>query len=94
VQSIHERDAAGHRRASTALLDLMTHHIVVAPKGASENYAPVPTPGGPIAVFADDGGYEYKQRMYAQASAGHPQLLEQSCRANAPPGWSTRPQSP
>ena len=29
----------------------------------------------PTAAFPDDGGYRYKQRMYAEAAAGHPQLL-------------------
>ena len=38
----------------------------------------------PVAVFADDGGYQFKMRMYADAAAGHPQELIQSCRANGP----------
>jgi hypothetical protein len=33
-------------------------------------------------VFADDGGYQFKQRAYAEAAAGNPRLLQQSCRAN------------
>ena len=64
----------------------MTNHVVIAPKGASENWSP-PQTGVPTATYADDGGYQYKQRAYAEAAAGNPQLLEQSCRANAPPGW-------
>lgn len=86
VQSIGSHDKAGEQSARAALSDLMTNHIVIAPSGASENWSP-PQTGKPLATFADDGGYQYKQRMYAQAAAGHPQLLEQSCRANAPPGW-------
>jgi hypothetical protein len=86
VQSIRSHDTAGVQTARSALKDLMTNHIVIAPSGASENWSP-PQTGKPLATFADDGGYEYKQRMYAQAAAGHPQLLAQSCRANAPPGW-------
>jgi hypothetical protein len=86
VQSIRDGDLAGRQRARAVLTDLMTNHIVVAPKGASENWSPPPT-GTPMATYADDGGYQYKQRMYAEAAAGHPQLLAQSCRANSPPGW-------
>jgi hypothetical protein len=86
VQSIQRSDNAGEQSARAALSDLMANHIVIAPTGASENWSP-PQTGKPLATFADDGGYQYKQRMYAQAAAGHPQLLAQSCRANAPPGW-------
>jgi hypothetical protein len=85
AQSIRNRDIAGQQRARAVLADLMTNHIVVAPKGASENWSP-PQTGTPIATYADDGGYQYKQKMYADAAAGRPQLLAQSCRANAPPG--------
>jgi hypothetical protein len=35
-------------------------------------------------VFADDGGYQFKQRAYAEAADGKPKLLEESCRANGP----------
>jgi hypothetical protein len=86
VHSIRGRDAAGQQTARAALSELMANNIVIAPNGASENWSP-PQAGKPVATFADDGGYQYKQRTYAQAAAGHPQLLEQSCRANAPPGW-------
>ena len=86
VRSIRKRDAAGQQRAHAALDDLMAKHVVVAPKGASENWAP-PQTGTPTAVYADDGGYQFKQKAYAQAAAGNAQLLEQSCAANAPPGW-------
>jgi len=85
VRSIRDGDGAGQRTARAALADLMTNNVVIAPNGASENWSP-PQTGKPIAAFADDGGYQFKQRMYAQAAAGHPRLLEQSCRANAPPG--------
>jgi hypothetical protein len=86
VQSIRERDLAGQQRARAVLTDLMANHVVVAPKDASENWSPAPT-GTPMATYADDGGYQYKQKLYADAAAGHPQLLAQSCRANALPGW-------
>jgi hypothetical protein len=60
---------------------------VIAPEGASENWTPPQSAKTPTAAYADDGGYQLKLRMYAEASAGHPQLLEQSCRANALAGW-------
>jgi hypothetical protein len=85
VQSIRQRDIAGEQTARAALNDLMTNHVVVAPKGASENWSP-PKTGNPLATYADDGGYQFKQRMYDQAATGQPQLLEQSCRANRPSG--------
>jgi hypothetical protein len=88
VQSIEDGDGSAQRRAQSELDDLMTHRILVAPAGASENWSPPATTPWPSAVFADDGGYQYKQRMYRQAAAGQPKLLEQSCRANSPPaGW-------
>jgi hypothetical protein len=84
AQSIRQRNIDGEQTARAALNDLMTNHVVVAPKGASENWSP-PQTGTPLATYADDGGYQFKQRMYAQAAAGHPESLEQSCRANGPP---------
>jgi hypothetical protein len=85
AQSIRDGDLAGQQRARAVLADLMANHVVVAPKDASENWSP-PQTGTPMATYADDGGYQYKQKMYADAAAGHAQLLAQSCRANAPPG--------
>lgn len=84
VDAIHTGDVAAERRAQAALDDLMTNHSVVAPAGASENWSPPYAEDTPTQVFARDGGYQYKQRMYAQAAAGKPQLLQQSCRANGP----------
>jgi hypothetical protein len=84
VRAIDDRDAAAQRRARAALRDLMANHVVVAPDGASENWSPARAATTPTATFADDGGYEYKQKMYAAAVAGNPQLLEQSCRVNGP----------
>jgi hypothetical protein len=83
VKAIHSGDAAAARRAHAALDDLMAKNSVVAPAGASENWSP-PATGTPTQVFADDGGFQYKQRIYAAAAAGNPQLLEQSCRTNGP----------
>jgi hypothetical protein len=84
TRAIREHDAAAERRADAALADLMENHIVVAPAGASENWAPPRATVTPISTYADDGGYEYKQRMYAQARAGDAGLLAKSCRANGP----------
>ena len=84
VDAIQSGDAAAQRRAQSALDDLMTNHIVVAPKGSPEDYTPPESARTPTLAFADDGGYQYKRRMYAEAAAGKPGLLEQSCRANGP----------
>jgi hypothetical protein len=84
VDKIHSGDIAGERRANAALDDLMANHIVIAPTGSPEDYTPPQSARTPTLAFADDGGYQYKQRMYAEAAAGRPRLLEQSCRANGP----------
>lgn len=84
VDAIHSGDAAAQRRAQNALDNLMTNHIVVAPAGAPEDYTPPQSSDTPTLAFADDGGYQIKQRMYAEAAAGKPKQLEQSCRANGP----------
>jgi hypothetical protein len=87
VQEIRAGNVAHQRRAHAALRDLLANHIVITPEGASENWAPPQSVRTPTASYADDGGYEYKERMYAEAAAGHPRQLAQSCRANAPAGW-------
>jgi hypothetical protein len=79
AQSIRSRNVSGENDARAALSDLMKNHVIIAPKGASENWAPPPS-DKPVATYADDGGYQYKQHMYA----ADPQLLEQSCEANGP----------
>jgi hypothetical protein len=84
VTAIHAGDAAASRRAHIALDDLLAKNSVVAPAGASENWSPPIAEDTPTQVFADDGGLQYKQRMYAAAAAGNPQQLEQSCRNNGP----------
>jgi hypothetical protein len=84
VDAIHSGEVAAQRRANAALDDLMANHIVIAPQGSPEDYTPPQSSRTPTLAFADDGGYQHKQRMYADAAAGRPQLLEQSCRANGP----------
>jgi hypothetical protein len=83
VKAIHSGDAAASRRAQAALDDLMTKNSTIAPAGASENWSP-PATDTPTQVFADDGGFQYKQRIYAAAAAGNPKQLEQSCINNGP----------
>jgi hypothetical protein len=84
VDAIRRHDAAGEQQAHAALNELMTKHIVVAPDGASENWSPPQRVDTPTLAYADDGGYQFKERMYEQAAAGRPALLEQSCRVNGP----------
>jgi hypothetical protein len=88
VDAIHAGDVAAEHRAQAVLDDLMTKHSVVAPVGASENWSPPYSEDTPTQVFARDGGYQYKQRIYREAATGRPQLLEQSCRANGPDSHS------
>ena len=84
VDAIKTGDVAAGRRAQSALDDLMKNHSVIAPAGASENWSPPNAEDMPTQVFADDGGYQYKQHMYAAAAAAKPRLLEQSCQNNGP----------
>jgi hypothetical protein len=84
VGAIHSGDVAAQQKAHAVLDDLMANHIVIAPNGAPEDYTPPGATEKPLLAFADDGGYQYKRRMYADAAAGRPHLLEQSCRANGP----------
>jgi hypothetical protein len=82
--AIRSGDTSGGARAQAVLADLMRHRTLVAPKDASENWSPPAGTPWPVQVFADDGGYQYKERIYREAAAGDPALLEQSCRANRP----------
>lgn len=83
VGALKRRDTAEAARAHGVLDDLMKHRMSIAPAGAPENWAPE-NATFPHLVFADDGGYQFKQRIYAEAAAGRPAGLEQSCRANGP----------
>lgn len=83
VGAIERGDGAAATRAKGVLDDLMRDRISIAPEGAPENWAPT-NAMFPWLVFADDGGYQFKQRIYAEAAAGKPAGLEQSCRANGP----------
>jgi hypothetical protein len=82
--AIKDGDVAAQRRAHAALDDLLANHAVVAPNGASENWSPPNAESTPTMVFADDGGYQFKQRAYARAATGDSRLLQESCRANGP----------
>lgn len=83
VGAIQRGDTAEAGRAHQVLDDLMKTRIGIAPSGAPENWAPTGAPF-PFLVYADDGGYQFKQRIYGEAAAGKPAGLEQSCRANGP----------
>ena len=83
VDAIKSGDQPAQQQAHSELNSLLHDHVVIAPPGASENWAPS-TAQFPVAAFADDGGYQMKQAMYADAAAGHPHSLIQSCRANGP----------
>jgi hypothetical protein len=84
VDAIKSGAQQAQRQAHAELDSLLADHVVIAPPGASENWAPSNAHSFPVAVFADDGGYELKQKMYAAAAVGHPRELIQSCRANGP----------
>jgi hypothetical protein len=83
VGALERRDPTEAARAQGVLDDLMKNRISIAPAGAPENWAPE-NATFPHLVYADDGGYQFKQRIYAEAAAGRPAGLEQSCRANGP----------
>jgi hypothetical protein len=83
VDAIKSGDQQAQRQAHAELSSLLHDHVVIAPAGASENWFPAGH-AFPVVAFADDGGYEYKQQMYADAAAGDPKNLVQSCRANGP----------
>ncbi len=82
VGRIHAHDVAGEKRAQAALADIVRHHIVVAPPGSPENVAPPASVKPPFEIYASDGGLQFDKRMYAQAAAGNPAGIAQSCRAN------------
>jgi len=83
ADAIRSGDERAQQRAHAELNSLFANHVVIAPAGASENWFPSDH-AFPVVAFADDGGYQYKQQMYADAAAGRPKSLLQSCRANGP----------
>jgi hypothetical protein len=82
--AIRRGDVAAQARAHAALADILAHHVLVAPPGSSENVAPPAGTRPPFEIYASDGGIQYVRRMYREAAAGDPRLLNQSCRANGP----------
>ena len=84
VDAIRSGGTAAQQRAHDELVSLLENNVVVAPNGAPENWTPPNPPNAPYAVFADDGGYQWLQKTYADAAAGHPQNLIDYCRANKP----------
>jgi hypothetical protein len=83
VDAIESGDQKAQQQAHAELKSLLHDHAVIAPAGASENWAPTGH-AFPVVAFADDGGYQYKEAMYAEAAAGQPKNLIQSCAANGP----------
>jgi hypothetical protein len=83
AHAIQTGNTAAQKQAQAALADIVAHHILVAPAGSSENVAPPSNLKGPFAIFADDGGLQFVKQMYADAAAGRPAMLIQSCRANS-----------
>jgi hypothetical protein len=84
VQAIRDGDTATQQRAHDQLNALLAHNMLEAPPGAPENYTPPNPPKVPYVVFAHDGGLDWIRATYAQAAAGNPKNLIDSCRANAP----------
>ncbi|MDX6552620.1 MAG: hypothetical protein QOH74_1108 [Gaiellales bacterium] len=82
VDAIHSGNTAGQARSHTELQAILDNNVFEAPQGASESWAPQPTPKVPYAVYAPDGGLKWVQEMYDMAAAGQPQRLIQSCAAN------------
>jgi hypothetical protein len=82
VKGIRTGNVAVQHRAYAVLHSLLTHNMFTAPPGASENWTLPNPPKYPYVVFADDGGYQFIARTYAQALAGHPKHLIESCEAN------------
>ena len=81
-KAIRSGDTAAQASAQAALADINAHHTLVAPNGSSENVAPPSNIKGPFEIFAHDGGFQFVTKMYADAAAGKPAMLFQSCRAN------------
>lgn len=83
VRAIRTGNVAAGHRAHAELETLFADNVRVAPAGASENWSPRIPPKVPTLYYADDGGYQRDQAMFAAAAAGHPAELIQSCRANS-----------
>jgi metallophosphoesterase superfamily enzyme len=83
VDAIKSGDQQAQQQAHAELNSLLHDHVVIAPAGVSENWFPTGH-AFPVVAFANDGGYQFKQEMYAKAAAGDSEDLVQSCRANGP----------
>ncbi len=84
ARAIRNGDTAAAQLAHSELNNLLAHHVLEAPAGASENWTPTPTPKVPVATYAHDGGLDFIRGTYRQAAAGDSRGVAQSCRANAP----------
>jgi hypothetical protein len=81
-KAIRSGDTTAQASAQAALADINANHTLVAPDGSSENVAAPSNIKGPYEIFANDGGIQFVTKMYADAAAGRPAMLFQSCRAN------------
>jgi hypothetical protein len=84
VDAIASGDVAAQHQARGELEAILRNNVIVAPKNASENWTPPNPPTTPYATYADDGGYQWLLKTYADAAAGRPQNLIDYCRANRP----------
>jgi hypothetical protein len=84
VDALRSGDKAGVKRADAELGSLLAHNVFEAPVGAPEGWVPTPFPSVPFVAYAHDGGLDWIRHTYAQAAAGNPKNLIQSCKANAP----------
>ena len=84
AKAIDDRDRAAQRQAHAQLEELFAKHVLVAPRGAPEGWAPPHPPRGPYATFADDGGVQWFLDGYRMAAHGNPARVIASCRANGP----------
>jgi hypothetical protein len=83
LTAIKDGDVAAQQRSHAELLRLLDDHVIVAPKGVSENWSPPDPPVGPFVIFADDGGLEMERKAFTQAADGHPELLRRIVLANS-----------
>jgi len=84
VDAIRKDDRAAQRQARRHLEALLAHNMIVAPRGAPEDWRPASPPNRPYAVWAYDGGLAWVRGTYELAAAGDSRRLAQSCRANSP----------
>lgn len=81
--AIRSGDGPAQQRSKAVLHDLLRNHAVVKPDAAPEDWVPASPPAFPYVVYADDGGYQFELKIWAEAADGDVSGIEQSCRANS-----------